>query len=84
MKVRVKYFSILRDYTGRVEEEIELPDNAKLVDLLAKISEKYPELAELSDDNIPAIALVNGKYVKLDYKLRDGDEVALMPPASGG
>ncbi len=84
MKVKVKYFSLLRDYTRRVEEEIELPDNARLEDLLNKIAEKYPELKTLSDDGVPAIPLVNGRYVDTKYKLRNGDEVALMPPASGG
>ncbi len=84
VKVKVKYFSLLRDYTGKVEEEIELGDNPKLRDLLDKVSEKYPELKLLSDDGIPAIPLVNGKYVNLDHELKEGDEVALMPPASGG
>ncbi len=84
MKVKVKYFSLLRDYTRRIEEEVELPDNARLEDLLNKIAEKYPELKTLSDDGVPAIPLVNGKYVDPKYKLRNGDEVALMPPASGG
>lgn len=84
VKVRVKYFSLLRDYTGKVEEEIELGEKPKLRDLLDKVSEKYPDLKLLSDDGIPAIPLVNGKYVSFDYELKEGDEIALMPPASGG
>lgn len=84
VKVKVKYFSLLRDYTGKVEEEIELGEKPKLKDLLDKVSEKYPDLKLLSDDGIPAVPLVNGKYVSFDYELNEGDEVALMPPASGG
>lgn len=84
VKVKVKYFSLLRDYTGRVEEEIELEDKPRLKDLLDKIAEKYPDLKLLSDDSVPAIALVNGKYVDGNHELKDGDEIALMPPASGG
>lgn len=84
VKVKVKYFSLLRDYTGKVEEEVELEDKPRLKDLLDKIAEKYPDLKLLSDDSVPAIALVNGKYVDENHELKDGDEVALMPPASGG
>lgn len=84
VKVRVKYFSLLRDYTGRVEEEVELEGKPKLKDLLDRIAEKYPNLKLLSDDEVPAIALVNGRYVNEDHELEDGDEIALMPPASGG
>ena len=84
VKVKVKYFSLLRDYTGKVEEEIELGEKPKLKDLLDKVSEKYPDPKLLSDDGIPAVPLVNGKYVSFDYELNEGDEVALMPPASGG
>lgn len=84
MKVRVRFFSILKDVAGEEYVELELPGGSKLRDLLDKINKLYPDLEKLSGEEVGVIALVNGNYGKLDDTLRDGDEVALIPPASGG
>ncbi len=84
MRVRVRFFSILKDVAGRESMELELPDGSRLRDLLEKIYKLYPDLEKLGGEDVGVIALVNGNYGKLDDVLRDGDEVALIPPASGG
>jgi len=84
MKIRVRFFSILKDITGRDYIELELPGNTRLKDLLDRIYKEYPDLLKISGEEVGVIALVNGNYGKLDDILRDGDEVALIPPASGG
>ncbi len=84
MKIKVRFFSILKDVAGRESIELELPEGAKLRDLLEKIYSLYPDLEKISGEEVGVIALLNGNYGRLDDELGDGDEVALVPPASGG
>jgi len=84
MRVRVRFFSILKDLAGREYMELELPEDSRLRDLLDEVNKLYPDLEKLSGEDVGVIALVNGRYGRLDDVLRDGDEVALIPPASGG
>ncbi len=83
MKVRVKYLAAIADYTGVPEEEIEIDDGYTLEDLLNKIRELHPELKKF-EDRFTILVLVNGVNRGLDYRLGDGDRVALLPPVSGG
>jgi molybdopterin converting factor small subunit len=86
MRVRVLFFGRLKDLAGAASMgqgpwSIELPKNASLRDLLAIYQEKIPALKEL----IASLALaVNGRYADPDTKLNPDDEVALLPPVSGG
>ncbi len=84
MRVRVRFFSILKDVTGREYVELELPEGSRLRDLLGQVYKLYPDLEKLNGEDIGVIALVNGRYGKLDDVLKDEDEIALIPPASGG
>jgi molybdopterin synthase catalytic subunit len=80
--VIVKLFAMLKERAGR--DEIALDFTAGSVsDLLRQVSQKHPALAEfLSPDRI--MISVNHEFVKKDAQVKDGDEVALMPPFSGG
>jgi molybdopterin converting factor subunit 1 len=81
MKVRVKFFAILRDRAGTGELSKEIPDGATVADLWRQLQGEYPKLA------VPGIRLlyaVNQNYVSLDHKLGDNDEVVFVPPVSGG
>ncbi len=81
MRVRVLFFGILRDLSGRSSEEIELPEDAVLRDLLARYETENPRLK----DAFASIALaVNQHYSSPDVKLHAGDEIAFLPPVSGG
>lgn len=81
VRIRVKYFSALRDITGKVSEELELPEDYTLGELVRWFFEKYPKAIAYRDD---IIFLVNGRNATENALLRDGDEVAVMPPVSGG
>jgi MoaD family protein len=81
VRIVVKYFSALRDITGKVQEEVDLVDGATLSRLLQWFFDTYPKAEAFKDD---LLVLVNGRTVDGSYVLRDGDEVALMPPVSGG
>jgi MoaE-MoaD fusion protein len=81
MKVQVLFFGVLKEVAGRSSETVELPEDSAAQSVLTKLMEKYPRIRE----SLPSIAIaVNQQYCKSDTKLRDGDEVALLPPVSGG
>jgi molybdopterin synthase catalytic subunit len=80
--ITVKLFAMLKDKAGRNELRMDsVPPT--VAELLTRISEEYPAL---SDSVSPGRVMVsiNHEFVKPDALLRDGDEVALMPPFSGG
>ncbi|HEY6373409.1 MAG TPA: molybdopterin converting factor subunit 1, partial [Candidatus Sulfotelmatobacter sp.] len=81
MRVRVLFFGILKELVGKPADEIELPDGASVRDVLARYESQIPRLKE----SLPSLALaVNQEYTGPDTKLRAHDEVALLPPVSGG
>jgi molybdopterin converting factor subunit 1 len=81
MQVRVLFFGALRDLVGRSHDALTLPEGARLSDLLAQYEATVPRLK----DFLPAIALsINQEYAAPGAALHDQDEVALLPPVSGG
>ena len=81
MRVRVLFFGVLKDLTGKSADSIELPDGASLRDLLAHYENRIPDLKR----SLPSLALaVNQQYSGPETVLKSGDEVALLPPVSGG
>jgi molybdopterin synthase catalytic subunit len=81
MQVRVVYFGVLRDLAGREQESVELRESARLADLYADLQQRLSGLEKFAG----SIALsINYEYAKLDTLLHNGDEVALLPPVSGG
>lgn len=76
MRVRVRLFAILRERAGADELELELRDGARVRDVLEHIG----ELA----DGVPLVMAVNREYADAEVQLRAGDELALIPPVSGG
>jgi molybdopterin synthase catalytic subunit len=81
VRIVVKYFSALRDITGKVWEEVDLGDGTTLSRLLQWFFSSYPKAEAFKDE---LLVLVNGRTVDDSYVLQEGDEVALMPPVSGG
>ena len=79
MRVRVLYFGVLREMLGGSEASLELADGAIVADVLNVYRERVPTFAW---DSI-AVA-VNQEYARAGDGLKDGDEVALLPPVSGG
>ena len=81
MTVRVKLFAVLRDRAGVAELPLDLPDGATVAQAKGPLLARLPSLA----DHIDRCGFaVNLAYVKPDAPPRDGDELALIPPASGG
>ena len=81
MQVRVLFFGMLKEMVGQREDSISLPENATLSDLLNYYGPKIPHLKEM----LSSIALsVNEEYAGPESTLKNGDEVAMLPPVSGG
>lgn len=81
MLVRVVYLGMLKEIAGREREDVELAEAAILGDLYRQLQQRIPKLQEFRG----AIALaVNYEYADGSVALHDGDEVALIPPVSGG
>jgi MoaE-MoaD fusion protein len=78
MEVTVRLFAMLRERAGADSLTLELPDGARVGDALAS-----DELAPLAD-GIPLVMAVNREYADAEHVLDPGDELALIPPVSGG
>ena len=76
MLVRVRLFAVLRERARASELELELPAQARVQDAL-------DELAELTA-GVPVVMSVNQEYASPEARLHSGDELALIPPVSGG
>jgi molybdopterin synthase catalytic subunit len=82
MVVRVRLFAMLRERAGRDSVELQLQPGATVADALAALSEQEP-LRELLQ-RLPVTMAVNRDYAQAATALREGDELALIPPVSGG
>jgi MoaE-MoaD fusion protein len=81
MQVRVLYFGMLRDFAGQSVENIDLLDGATLGDAFERCKQSVPELARFAG----SIAMsVNQEYAGPQTPLKQGDEIAFLPPVSGG
>jgi molybdopterin synthase catalytic subunit/molybdopterin converting factor small subunit len=77
VRISLRLFAGLRERAGFAAREIELAAGARAADV-------WKELPELGEDAEGVLYAVNGDYVRADQKLSDGDELALIPPVSGG
>jgi MoaE-MoaD fusion protein len=81
MQIRVLFFGVLKDLAGKPSDSLSLPENATLGDVLSHYEQIIPRLK----DTASSIAMsVNQEYAGPSTRLRAGDEVALLPPVSGG
>ena len=81
MRLRVQFFSQLKEIVGAGEFFLDLPAGATAVDLLAQLYRAHPAL-EKWDRNLLLGAGVD--FVGRDYILQPNDEIAVMPPVQGG
>jgi molybdopterin synthase catalytic subunit len=81
MRVRVLFFGQLKDIAGVSQEDAELSEGARVEDLYERYARRFPRLAEFR----PSVAAsVNQEYAEWRAALAAGDEVAFLPPVSGG
>lgn len=81
IRVKLRFFGILRELANCQETEIQLKENTTVGDLVVSISERFPNLRQ----HLKVVSFaVDNEYAARDTVLKNGDEVALLPPISGG
>jgi molybdopterin synthase catalytic subunit len=81
MRVRVLFFGQLKEIVGAAEESAELSDGARVEDLFERYGRRFPKFAEFRHSIATS---VNQVYADAKASLANGDEVAFLPPVSGG
>jgi molybdopterin synthase catalytic subunit len=81
MHARVLFFGMLRDIVGMSREEAEFPEGADLGSVFASYAARFPRLGDLACSIVVAR---NQEFADPAAKLAEGDEVAFLPPVSGG
>ena len=81
MRIEVRLFAQARERVGSAHARLELPDGSRVSDALAALERAYPDLVELRPHLATA---VDGVLARVADPLTDGNELALLPPVSGG
>ena len=80
MKVKIRYYAMFRDVTGKTEETMELPDGLTVQEVREHVKGIFPRIASRE----MVLVAVNGAFTTLDHVVEDGDLLAFFPPVSGG
>ena len=78
--MKVLAFGIVKDIFSNSIIEVDLKEGATIGKLKALLEEKYPQLTQLGS----YMVALNNEYASIDDRIRAGDEVAVIPPVSGG
>jgi molybdopterin converting factor subunit 1 len=81
LRVTVLFFGRLRELTGLSEESATLPEGATLADLFDTYAERFPQLTGFRNS---LVASRNQEFAAWDTPITSGDEIAFLPPVSGG
>lgn len=81
VRVQVLFFGPLRDIVGSAEDHIEIPPGATLGDVFERYAASHPRLAELRGNIVLAR---NQEFTRSSAPVAEGDEIAFLPPVSGG
>jgi len=81
MKVRLLFFAVLRDIAGSDERELSLQEGTTAHEVWQSLRKSYAKLADYTQ---PPMIAINETYAAPEAVLRDGDELAFIPPVAGG
>ena len=81
MQVQIRLFARYRELAGASSLALEVPDNSTALDVFDRLAERYPDMQPMRAATLMAI---DREFVKPGTELRPGEELALMPPVSGG
>ncbi len=81
MKITVRLFASFREATGASQSVVDINTGSTISQVWGELVARYPRLAPMSRS---AAFAVNGEYTRSDATLHEGDEVAFLPPVSGG
>jgi molybdopterin synthase sulfur carrier subunit len=80
MEVRVRYYASFKDFTGKEEEKMDVPEGITIMEIRDYIRGMYEKIARRE---IVMVAL-NGSFVSLDTVVHEGDLISIFPRVSGG
>jgi len=80
MKYKINLFGITRDIIGGSTTEVEMSESADVKTILGNLKTKYPKLNDIKS----LLVAVNSEYAESNLVLSEIDEIALIPPVSGG
>ena len=80
MKITVRLFASYREAAGMSQTDIDVGPGSTVGHVASELSKRFPELPEPSR----IVVAVNNEYQEHSYQVSDGDEIALIPPVSGG
>jgi molybdopterin converting factor subunit 1 len=83
MTIKVRFFAMLKTKAGKEEVNLTVSENISLAQLKDMLKKEFPVLAEFIDRKSIMIS-VNQEFAVKNTIIKDGDEVALLPPFSGG
>ena len=81
MRVRLLFFAALRDITGTSEAEVNVAEGTRATDVWQLLRREH---VQLSDYSKPPMTAINETYAPAETLLREGDELAFIPPVAGG
>jgi len=81
MRVTVRLFARLRDIAGSGEMPREIPPGATIATVWRQLTGEFPDLSAYERSMSSAL---NADYARMDAEVHDGDEIAFLPPVSGG
>src|SRR5256885_10877149 len=81
MRARILFFGMLREIAGMSAEEAEFPEGADLAAVFGAYAARFPRFRELARSIVVAR---NQEFAELSARIVEGDEIAFLPPVSGG
>jgi molybdopterin converting factor subunit 1 len=81
MRVKIRLFARLRESAGTPECDLEVPNDATVDDVWRSLIRRYPSLAPFGDSTSAA---VNADFARRTTRVSADDEIAFLPPVSGG
>jgi molybdopterin converting factor subunit 1 len=81
LRVTVLFFGRVRELTGMTQEAVEMPAGATLADLFEKYAKRFPQMAGFRSS---LVASQNQEFAAWDTRLSSNDDIAFLPPVSGG
>ena len=81
VRVKVLFFGRLKEIVGHAEDSVDLPDGASIEAVFSRYGARHPELAQF---RASLVASRNQEFASWNTPLHSGDEVAFLPPVSGG
>ncbi|MEK6478722.1 molybdopterin converting factor subunit 1 [Catalinimonas sp. 4WD22] len=80
MQLNILLFGITKEIIGQQRLKLELPQETSVSNLLQSLKQSYPALENLDS----MLVAVNNEYSQKDQLLQESDEIAIIPPVSGG